>query len=229
VVSIGGNDLGFANVVQTCLEDYVAHLPPCRTAEQAQIDAAMPAAMVGVAKAIDEIRATLAADGYTPSMYRIVLQSYPSAIPRSAENRYPELGPQRSLIGGCPFYNTDSDWARDSVGPEIANHLRFVAASKGVQFLDLRDALQAREICSKSDSLATPTNQPSSTTSEWARFVTVGTVAQGSIQEAFHPNAYAQQALGTCLSLIYSHPIGNFACHNTPGGDDHAMTLIPIH
>jgi hypothetical protein len=227
LLSIGGNDLGFASIVQACLTAYATQQPPCEESQQPKIDAAMPAAMAGVAKSIDEIRAVLKAAGYAGTQYRIVLQSYPSAIPRAAENRYPELGPERTAVGGCPFYDSDSDWARDSVVNQISDNLATVAAAKGVQFLDLTDMLESREICSVHSQLATPTEPASPTRSEWARFVQGGSVVQGELQEVFHPNAYAQRALGTCVSLLYARSSGNYGCTNTPGAGTGAMNLSP--
>jgi lysophospholipase L1-like esterase len=228
VLSIGGNDLGFAAIVQACLTAYVTLQAPCQGPQQANLNAKFPAMRAGVAKAIDEIRAVLTAAGTRPADYRIVLQSYPSVMPRAAENRYPEAGPLRSAVGGCPFYDSDANWSRDSVVGQISDSLRQVAAAKGVQFLDLRDALQGREICSVSTRQATPLSPPSPTTSEWGRFLQVGSVvAQGDLQETFHPNAYAQQALSTCLTLLAAKASGSFACRNTPGAGTGAMFLVP--
>ncbi len=225
-LAIGGNDLGFASIVQACLTAYESSTGPCEPSQQANLDANFPAMAAGVAKSIDEIRAVMRNDGYADGDYRIVVQSYPSVIPRGSENRYLELDrASRTGIGGCPFYDSDSTWARDSVVPQIADHLRYVAAIKGVQFLDLRNALQGREICSKSDSLATVTNPPSATTSEWGRIVNQSTITEGELQEAFHPNAYAQQAFGRCVTLMYAQPTGDWECDNTPGQDFNGMTL----
>ena len=44
-----------------------------------------------VGKAIDEVRAVMSDLGYLRSQYRIVLQSYPSAIARASELRVPEI------------------------------------------------------------------------------------------------------------------------------------------
>jgi hypothetical protein len=52
-------------------------------------------------------------------------------------------------------------------------------------------------------------------------------VLQGDLQETFHPNAYGQQALGTCLTLLAAKGTGTFTCHNTPGAGTGAMTLLP--
>jgi hypothetical protein len=156
-----------------------------------------------VAKAIREIRAVMAESGYTRSDYRFILQSYGSPVPRASETRYPELGVTRETLGGCPFYDADLDWARDSLVRQIADGVLFTGVAEGVQVLDLRDSLQGREVCSTSAEQATLGEPPSPTTSEWARFLTLNLV-QGEIQETLHPNAYGQQALGRCLSLALS-------------------------
>lgn len=226
-LSIGGNDLGFSDVITTCAEDYLVWDSTCADDQQSAIEAKMPAAMAGVGKAIDEIRAVMKGDGYAAGSYRIVLQSYPSPIPRSSENRYPESGWSRASTGGCPFWNADSDWARDTMVPEVSDQLAAVAAAKGVQFLDLRDLLQGREVCSTATQQATSDSPPSATTSEWARFVDSGftSAAQGTTQESMHPNYYAQLALGRCLSLLRAQQGGNAACRNTPGQDASGMYL----
>jgi hypothetical protein len=227
VLSIGGNDLGFASIVQACATAYLAHEAPCRTSQQQVLDSNFPTAMRNVGRAIDEIRAIMTAAGY--KHYRFVVQSYPSVFVRASENRYPESNvATRAGVGGCPYYDTDSDWARDSVVNQIANGLKYVAVSKGVQFLDLRDAFQGREICSKTTSQASLNQPPSPTTSEWGRLLNQSTVSQGVLQEAVHPNAYGQKALGRCLTLIYNSFSRGGNCTNTPGQGTDAMKLAPF-
>ncbi len=225
-LSIGGNDLGFGDVISTCVQDYLVWYSYCHDDQQDEIDARMPAAMAGVGKALDEIRAVLADAGYAAGDYRIVLQSYPSPIPRAAEIRYPESGWSRSDTGGCPLWKGDADWARDSLVPQISRSLAGVAKAKGVQFMDLSDMLQGREVCSKSTRQASSTSAPSATTSEWARFLDGGlNSSQGTLQESLHPNYYAQQALGRCLTLLYGRTSGDWACRNTAGQDANGMYL----
>ncbi|WP_369182464.1 GDSL-type esterase/lipase family protein [Streptomyces sp. Y1] len=225
-LSIGGNDLGFSDVISTCVQDYLVWYSYCHGSQQSAIDAKMPAAMAGVGKAIDEIRAVMANAGYAQGDYRLVLQSYPSPIPRSAEMRYPESGWSRSDTGGCPFWNGDADWARDSMVPQISTALAGVAAGKGVQFLDLSNLLQGHEVCSTSAQQPTASTPPSATTGEWARFLDGGlNTTQGALQESMHPNYYGQQALGSCLTLLWAKPSGNYACRNTAGRDASGMYL----
>ena len=91
------------------------------------------------------------------SQYRFIVQSYGSPVPRASEARYGELDPQRASVGGCPFYDTDLNWARDSLVAQIADGLRFVAAGKGVEYLDLRNSLQGHEVCATAARQATLT------------------------------------------------------------------------
>ncbi|WP_250399269.1 GDSL-type esterase/lipase family protein [Streptomyces cellostaticus] len=226
-LSIGGNDLGFADVIATCAEDYIVWYSYCHDDQQRAVAGRMGAAMTGVTKSIEEIRAVMSAAGYSTADYRIVLQSAPSPIPRSSENRYSQSGWTRVTTGGCPFWNADADWARDTFVPEFSARLKAVAKAEQVQFLDLQDMLQGREVCSKTSRLATPGQGPSAATSEWARFLVSGAL-QGTAQESFHPNYYAQRALGSCLTLIYAQASGNYACHNTPGRDATGMYLTTV-
>ncbi|MEU3608826.1 GDSL-type esterase/lipase family protein [Streptomyces sp. NPDC035033] len=223
-LSIGGNDLGFADIITACATDYIVWYSYCHDDQQAEVDARIDAAMASVGKAVDEVRAVMTGAGYAASDYRIVLQSYPSPLPRAAENRYSESGWARTNTGGCPFWNKDSDWARDSLVPQLANRLRQVAVAKGAQFLDLRDALQGREVCARASRQVTASLPPSGASSEWARWIDSQST-QGLVQESMHPNAYGQQALGRCLALIHAVPSGHRACRNTAGAGPSGMYL----
>ncbi|MFF6773383.1 GDSL-type esterase/lipase family protein [Streptomyces sp. NPDC012637] len=223
-LSIGGNDLGFADIITTCATDYIVWYSYCHDDQQAEVDAKIDGVMANVGKAIDEIRAVMTGAGYANSDYRIVLQSYPSPIPRAADNRYGESGWSRTNTGGCPFWNLDSDWARDSLVPQIANRLKAVATAKGAQFMDLRDMLQGREVCAKASKQVSSTVPASATTSEWARWIDQNQT-QGPLQENMHPNYYGQQAQGRCLALISAQASGNYSCRNTAGTGASGMYL----
>jgi hypothetical protein len=223
IVSDGGNDVGFAGIIQACFEAYLAKQGPCEPAQQAKLAQEIPAATLKVEKAIDEIRAVMAADGYSAGDYRLVWQSYPSVIPRASEARYAESDPQRDDT--CPFYDQDLTWGRDQGSVEIGQMVQTAAAARGVEFMNLGNLLQGHEICARSDSLVTPTSPPSSQTSEWGRFLGPSSIQQGDTQELFHPNAFAQHALGICLSRVFAQAAGRFDCVDVPGGDDNAVTL----
>lgn len=223
VLTIMANDVGFADHVVNCAADWVLGLGPCNQAQQADLVAAMPGAQNGLRKAIDEVRAVMAAAGYTPSQWKFVLAGYASPVPAASDVRY--SGNDRWWSGGCPFYDADFDWAKNVATPFIIDSMRSVAAEKGVQFLDVRDSLNGHEVCSRSSSLVT--SSPNPIANEWVRWVNTG-CCQGDAQESVHPNAYGQQAIGKCVALIYTKPNGNWSCRNTPGQSYTAMTLSSI-
>ncbi|MFD5144507.1 hypothetical protein [Streptomyces sp. NPDC058401] len=224
-LSIGGNDLGFADIIKECAYDFVLWGSYCYDDQQEGVDEKIDGVMAGVGKSVDEVRAVMRGAGYTDSSYRIVLQSYPSPIPRGAENRYTQSDWSRLNTGGCPFWNRDSDWARDSLVPQLAGRLKAVAAAKGAQFLDLKDMMQGREVCAKASKQVTTAAPASAKTSEWARWID-SSETQGLVQESMHPNYFGQLAAGRCLALVVAQPAGSgFGCKNTAGADQSGMYL----
>jgi len=225
LLNITANDLGFANHVIDCTVAWTLGFT-CNAQEQAEIVAALPAAANGLRKAIDEVRAVMSAAGYSTSQYKLIVQGYASPIPVGANIRYPESSWDRLTVGGCPFYNVDADWAKNTATPTIVNNMRTVAAEKGARFLDVRDSLNGHEVCHRSSSLVTSSG-PNPITKEWVRWVNSG-CCQGDAQESLHPNAYGERAIGKCIALSYAQASGNHTCRNTPGSDYNAMTLASI-
>jgi hypothetical protein len=224
VLTILANDVGFADHVIDCATNWILGLGACNATEQAEIAAAMPAAQNGLRKSIDEIRAVMAAAGYSPSQWKFVIAGYASPVPAAANVRY--TGSNRWWTGGCPFYNADFDWAKNTATPFIVDGMRSVAAEKGVQFLDVRNSLNGHEVCHTSSSLV-GSSGPNPVIHEWVRWVNTG-CCQGDAQESMHGNAYGQRALGKCVQLMYAKPSGNWLCSNTPGQSYTAMTLTSV-
>ena len=223
VLTILANDVGFADRVINCTAAWILGLGPCASSEQAAINSLMPAAKDGLRKSIDEVRAVMAAAGYSPSQWRFVIAGYASPVPARADVRY--SGDDKWWTGGCPFYDSDFDWAKYTATPSIVDAMRQVAAEKGVQFLDVQASLDGHQVCHRSSSLVT--SSPNSATHEWVRWVNTG-CCQGDAQESVHPNAFGQRAIGKCVALIYAQPSGNWTCRNTPGQGYTAMTISSI-
>ncbi len=224
LLNITANDLGFTNHVIDCTIAWTLGFT-CNAQEQAEIVAGLPNAANGLRKAVDEIRAVMAAAGYSTSQYKFLIQGYASPIPVGANIRYPQSSWDRLTVGGCPFYDVDANWAKNTATPTIVDNMRNVAAEKGVRFLDVRDSLNGHEVCHKSVSLVT--SSPNPVRHEWVRWINTG-ITQGDAQESLHPNAYGEQAIGKCISLAYALSSGNQTCRNTPGADFNAMTLTAI-
>ena len=225
LLNISANDLGFSNHVIDCTIAWTLGYT-CNAQEQAEIVAALPAAANGLRKSVDEIRAVMTAAGYSTSQYKLIMQGYASPVPVGANIRYPQSSWDRLTVGGCPFYDVDANWAKNTATPTIVDNMRGVAAEKGVRFLDVRDSLNGHEVCHKSASLVTGSG-PKPITKEWVRWINTG-ITQGDAQESLHPNAYGEKAIGKCISLSYALPSGNQICRNTPGSDFNAMTLSSI-
>lgn len=224
VLTVMANDVSFADHVINCTVNWILGLGPCNPAQNAQLQAEMPAARAGLAKSIDEIRAVMAAAGYSPSQYKLVVAGYSSPVPAAANVRY--SGSDRWWTGGCPFYDADFDWAKNVATPYIVDNMRQVAAEKGVQFLDVRDALNGHESCHRNSQLV-GSSGPNPVTAEWVRWVNTG-CCQGDAQESMHPNAFGQRALGKCMQLMFAKTSGNWSCRNTPGQSYTAMSLVSI-
>jgi hypothetical protein len=225
LLNITANDLGFSDHVIDCTVAWTLGYT-CNAQEQAEIVAGLPAAANGLRKAIDEVRAVMSAAGYSTSQYKFIVQGYASPVPVGANIRYPQSSWDRLTVGGCPFYDVDANWAKNTATPTIVNNMRTVATEKGVRFLDVRDSLNGHEVCHKSSSLVTSSG-PNPVTKEWVRWLNSG-CCQGDAQESLHPNAYGERAIGKCIALSYAQASGNHTCRNTPGADYNAMTLASI-
>jgi lysophospholipase L1-like esterase len=229
VLTVGANDVGFGELVAECALDWARSSPEdpeyCRGGAQAEIAAALPTAARGLRKALRQVRAAMAGDGYRVADYRLVVMGYASPFPKGRWIRYPEDGWSRLSEGGCPLWNADADWAADRATPAIDATMRSAAAAVGAQYLDLQHALDGHQLCDRRSRRVGPAG-PSPLTAEWVRRLSF---AQGTTRESLHPNAYGQRAIGACLGLLYSSPRGDYACHDTPGRDyTDGMRLLPL-
>ncbi|GAA1299263.1 GDSL-type esterase/lipase family protein [Saccharothrix xinjiangensis] len=232
VLSIGGNDLWFGDIIADCVKGYLTPFGAYRCAPNwnAKITGYFGRLRADVGATVKAIKEVVNAAQGTGT-YRFVLQSYPSPLPAADGFRIPESGP-RFAQGGCPLWDSDADWARRELVPAVAAQLRAVADDRDVRFLDLQDALDGREVCAKgarqATSADTAANPVPGAESEWVRWVVTGYTAQGDLQESMHPNYYGQRALGACLRLVHERGVGNFACRNTPGAGPGRMVLSPL-
>ncbi|MBT0772690.1 hypothetical protein KIH74_27345 [Kineosporia sp. J2-2] len=197
VLSIGGNDLSFPDLVFRCIRAYTLRDDPCRAEQQKRLDVALPAMGAAVGAVLDDVRATLAGAGYADGDYQLILQSYPSPLPTAKEDKYEGYSRIFKWTGGrCPFTDPDMTWTANTVTPTIAGTLARTASRHGAQFLDLGNAFDGHELCA--DGTTHPKGDPNSTDVEWVRFVDY--TGQGDYAESLHPNFYGQQAIGICIA-----------------------------
>ncbi|MFH8984298.1 GDSL-type esterase/lipase family protein [Streptomyces varsoviensis] len=228
VVSVGGNDLGFEDVITACAKNFLQPIgaTPCAPDQAPEVKKRLPAMRTAVVNTLADVTTAMARAGHRAGSYRLILQSYPSPLPDGARVRYPGDGYDRLTQGGCPFFDKDLTWAHDELVPEISTTLASAARASGAEFLDLSRSFEGREVCASTTAQAGPDQRPSGRTSEWVRFVTTGH-GQGQRQESLHPNYYGQLALGTCLGLQLDRAPGDRRCTNTAGAGPRDMRLSP--
>lgn len=228
VVSVGGNDLGFEDVIVSCSKSFLSPIgaTPCAPTQAPEVKDRLPGMRTAAVNALADVTTAMGRAGHPAGSYRLILQSYPSPLPDGDRVRYPGEKYDRLTEGGCPFFDKDLTWAHDQLVPEISTTLASAARASGAEFLDLSRAFDGREVCSTSTAQAGPGQRPSGRTSEWVRFVTTG-AGQGQRQESLHPNHYGQLALGSCLGLQLDRAPDDHRCTNTPGGGPRDMRLKP--
>ncbi|MFJ3221394.1 glycosyl hydrolase family 18 protein [Kitasatospora sp. NPDC086801] len=213
VVSIGGNDLSFSEIMTACGVAFfsTALNSSCKPDGERRIASRLDSVRSDVTNTLTAIRHAMSAAGQ--SDYKLVLQSYPNPLPATDDFRYTQgtTISDRYRKGGCPFRDVDAEWARNSVVPRITDMLRQAAGSAGAKFLNVQDAFAGHELCAKTAEQATDANSNAAplpaSKAEWVRWVPyvpgfdpVSPNAQGDVQEAIHPNAFGQQALSQCLT-----------------------------
>ncbi len=223
VISVGGNDLGFTDVILDCVLGYVTSTRwnpnTCNRTQDANLNANLGPTLARVAQVLADVKVVLATNGDDDA--RVILTSYPSPVVEPDNVRYAETSWRRVFRGGCPFWDADLAWANDTLIPRITDGLAQEAATAGVEFLDLSDALRGHEACA---STAVEGTGDRGATAEWIRFVTTG-ITQGDPGESLHPNAYGQRAMGQCIALAVASGPSPDTCLNTPGQRPEAVFL----
>ncbi|MBP2056354.1 hypothetical protein J2Z21_009372 [Streptomyces griseochromogenes] len=245
VVSIGGNDLGFKDIITDCTERFMKrpfHGYCKNAAAWSNMSSRLDAVGEKVTQALKDIQSTMERAGYQSGDYRLLVQSNPASLPPSADYRYNESRFTRYTAGGCPFYDEDTDWARQTIVGGMSSKIRAAANTVNAKFLDLSDAFAGHELCNKTSHQATTANSlrnplPSQD-AEWIRWVPylpgydfLNKAPQGDIREAIHPNSFGQQALATCLTQVSRRPdlLNNtatrFKCVNDGRNGTHGMRV----
>src|SRR3954454_15010366 len=222
VISIGGNDYRFADIVQDCVEDFL--LSPSWWPDYCKDDSVVTSQMnatnianktTAIKNAILRVNTAMTNAGYDSSQFTLLVQDYPSPIPNGSGFRYSQSGYTRQNTGGCGFWNADADYANATLLPNIDNSVINAAAQTGlanVRTLELRSAFNGRRLCENTVSRVDSSgyakwNSPGALDHiEW--FQGIGTVTTALsdyyIQESLHPDYLAQLALRNCVRQAYN-------------------------
>jgi hypothetical protein len=222
VISIGGNDYHFADIVQDCVEDFL--LSPSWWPDYCKDDSvvtsnvsasAVSANTTKIKNAILNIKQAMVNAGYSTSQFNLLVQDYPSPIPNGSGFRYSQSGYTRQSTGGCGFWNADADYANGTLLPTIDNSVLNAVAATGlsnISTMELRSAFNGRRLCENTVSRVDSSgyskwNAPGALDHiEWFQGIrTVTTVGSDYyVQESLHPDYLAQLALRNCVRQAWN-------------------------
>jgi hypothetical protein len=222
VISIGGNDYQFADIVQDCVEDFL--YSPSWWPDYCKDDSIVTSQMTSsnitakttaIKNAILRVNTAMANAGYSSSQFSLLVQTYPSPIPNGSGFRYSQSGYTRQSTGGCGFWNADADYANSTLLPNIDNSVLNAAAQTGlpnVKTMELRSAFNGRRLCENTVSRVDSSgysnwNAPGALDHiEWFQGIrTVTTIGSDYyVQESLHPDYLAQLALRNCVRQAYN-------------------------
>ena len=232
VVSIGGNNFRFPQVVEACVWAYLtSSLPWSSLCSETQGGPFVPVEAVRVRGEIESgiinVGNAVKNAGFNPAEFTILVQDYPSPIPATAGTfAFPESVRRKRC--GAPFLNADAAWASTTALPVIEKTVKEAAENvqEGglytVKFLELEKAFNGRRLCELGTRLVhSGAGSPfrwrwdwAPDVSEWVNQVRIRPGNPFSQNEGFHPNYWGQLALRNCLRLAYNNgtPLGNKKC-----------------
>lgn len=218
-LSIGGNNFGFADIVQRCVTNFLTSPSwwPNYCNDDSSVTANFTAANVtnqtnAIIGAVNNIKAAMANAGYAAGSYTIVMQNYPSPIPNSTGFRYSQSGFTRQSTGGCGFWNNDANWANGTALVKINGAVASAATTTGSKLMNVSAAFNGRRLCENTVNLmensgkANWTVAGASDATEWIDQIrTVSTVfGPYYVQESIHPNWWGEKALRNCVRQAYN-------------------------
>ena len=238
-LSIGGNNFKFADIVQACVTNFLTspswwpnYCYDDNSVKNNFTSSNITTQTNAIIAAIGNIRTAMANAGYTTAQYTIVVQTYPSPIPRGSGFRYSQSGFTRQSTGGCGFWNKDADWANDTALVKFNDSVKAAAnaanaVSGNVRIMDVAAAFNGRRLCETGVNLMEHTGKGAwtaagaSDVTEWvAQIRTLSTVfGPYYVQESIHPNWWGEKALRNCVRQAYNGgtPRGG-TCTRGPNG-----------
>jgi hypothetical protein len=224
VVLIGANDYGFADIVETCVLDWLTS--PSWWKNYCQDDSSMKSmfSASNIANETARVRTAFANVAKAAPNATIFAQLYTSPIPRGSGFRYPESGWSRQSVGGCGVWNSDANWANDDVVRILNTTIRnAVAGMANVKLLDTSAAFNGRRLCESTVGLleergiANWTSPGAADNTEWVSQIRTTTTITGpyQLQEDAHPNYWGQLALRNCVRQAITANTGGSCTHGT--------------
>jgi len=215
VVSIGGNNFHFGDIVTRCGIDYSVNSIPCRT--DPYVTAFLTAARVAenqaeIRRAIEEVHLAMQQAGNLETEYTIMVMGYPRVLPENGFRYAERLS--RTNTGKCPIYESDAEWANATLVTLINETIW--NATKQLPFINFRrlnviNAFVGRRLCENTvrllEEIPLPRwrDQDGIDRMEWVTQIRALDSGERLSQESLHPNGWGQRALRSCLRQAYNN------------------------
>jgi len=235
VALIGANNYGFADIVQTCVEDW--YLSPSWWPNYCYDDSSVSSKFTASnqslitsqdAGAFRNIHQAMVNAGYSDSQWKLLVQTYASPIPPGSLFRYSQSGYTRQTTGGCGLWNKDADWANNTAVVAMNNSAKNGAAASGVAniaVLDFSQLLAGRRLCENTvglleeKGLTSWTQAGAADKTEWVSQIRTSSTIFGpyQLQEDLHPSYWGQLAERNCVRQAYNGgaPRGGTCTHGS--------------
>ena len=224
-LSIGGNDMGFADIIAACVQAYVVPLFGGHCSDDLAVtnlinSDAKKALITKIGGALDNIVAAMDHNQYPRGSYRIVYQAPPNIIPMPKDAKYSGFGYIRENRCGLPISDPDLAWAITKVQPTLKDAI-VTASSKfsdiPITVLNNDSIFNGHLLCQKgtsrgADGMGTPDWGKTGKTTEWVRRISVSEAKLSPRKapyrsEPMHPMYWGQRALATCTLAAINSPL----------------------
>ena len=228
VISIGGNDYGFASIVEQCLKNFQAtagtpvpdYCSDDKAVRRHFTRTNVAAVTADIASALRRTATAMRQAGYRRSDYDMVVQNYPSPLAPAKRLRYAENQVERGAvggIGGCPFFDRDANKAQTLMLGTINASVRRAVRHSGltnIHRLNLTRAYVGSRLCEKRSHQLQETELESWRARgavnqlEWVNMIYLPPAhpAPWQTQESLHPNYWGQLALRNCVRQAVRGP-----------------------
>jgi PKD repeat protein/lysophospholipase L1-like esterase len=180
-LSIGGNDLGFSNILKGCIASHVLSKGqglPCLLAAAPIVDALLPGVKARLKDTYEKLKTALDTKGRSHAP-RIIVMGYPEIFPQSEP-----LIPTATCLA---LSREDIGWMHDMIA-QVNQEFAAVAAQAGVEYIDpnSKNRFEHHDVCNVDG---------------YFNGVHFNPLKDGfDLEESFHPNASGQRAMGEALA-----------------------------
>ncbi len=211
VMSIGGNDMGFGEVMLACMGAFMRPWPfEARCKDDPDVRRRLSEESLAVVErkveaAIVRVHATMRAAGYANGSWGLIVQGFPRLM--AEDSRYPDTYAGKLYEGGCPVHSVDVAWLNErlTMTSTMRAAARGASAATGqpVQVMDLTGLFAGRELCARGAAHVDEI-PPDDVIARAERVQMARALPPFGRTEGFHPNQIGQQALQACVRAATS-------------------------